>query len=33
MSHFTNQGAEKVAAILASGVMPVLDSHFPGYCR
>jgi hypothetical protein len=33
MSHFTNEGAEKVAAILASGLMPVLDSHFPGYRR
>ncbi len=31
MSHFTNQGAEKVADILASGLIPVLNSHFPAY--
>jgi hypothetical protein len=33
MSHFTNEGAERVATILASGLMPVLDSRFPGYYR
>lgn len=33
MSHFTNEGAGKVAAILASGLVPVLDSHFPAYRR
>jgi lysophospholipase L1-like esterase len=31
MSHFTNQGAEKVAAILAAALNPVLDSHFPEF--
>ena len=32
MSHFTNQGAEKVASIVAEGLGPVLDGRFPG-CR
>lgn len=33
MSHFTNQGAEEVARIVAAGLIPVLDTHFPGYRR
>jgi lysophospholipase L1-like esterase len=33
MSHFTNAGAEKVASIVASGLIPVLDRYFPGYLR
>jgi hypothetical protein len=33
MGHYTNEGAEKVAEILAVGLIPVLKSHFPGYYR
>lgn len=33
MGHFTNDGAEKVAEIVTAGLIPVLDSHFPGYRR
>ena len=31
MSHFTNQGAERVARLLADSLAPVLDRYFPGY--
>jgi len=31
MSHFTNQGAEEVANLVAGGLIPVLDSVFPNY--
>jgi lysophospholipase L1-like esterase len=33
MSHFTNEGAAKVAGIVASGLTPVLGEYFPAYRR
>jgi lysophospholipase L1-like esterase len=33
MSHFTNQGAEEVAKLMAGGLIPVLDSLFAAYRR
>jgi hypothetical protein len=33
MSHFTNQGAEKVSEVLTAAMVPVLHAHFPLSCR
>jgi lysophospholipase L1-like esterase len=30
-SHFTNEGAAKIASLVAAGLQPVLDDCFPGY--
>ena len=33
MSHFTNQGAERIASLLSDNLIPVLMPHFPEYHR
>lgn len=33
MSHFTNEGAEKVADLVSSQLTPILDKNFPAYRR